>query len=256
MPFIKKLTGAEEYINHKDRYCLWLVGITPAQLRALPLVMKRVEACCEDRLKGADDRKKLAETPTVFRETRNPEHYIIVPYTSSENRDYLPVGFLDQSVIPTDAARIIENAGTYEFAVLISSLHMVWMRAVCGRLKSDYRYSKDIVYNNFPWPEVTETLRASIAAAGQKILEVRRLYPDSSLADLYDRLAMPLDLRKAHQHNDCLVMKAYGFERELTEQEIVDELLKRYRELVNRAEAAQRRPARKRSAVKSVERQV
>lgn len=156
LKYIKKLTGAVEYINNKKRYCLWLVNANPVEIRKMPEVMKRVEACREDRLNGAPDRQKLADTPTLFREIKNPESYIIVPRVSSENRRYIPLGFLNGEVIPTDSATIIPEAGLYEFGVLTSNVHMAWMRAVCGRLKSDYRYSKDIVYNNFPWPNVSE----------------------------------------------------------------------------------------------------
>ncbi|MBR1551887.1 MAG: class I SAM-dependent DNA methyltransferase, partial [Muribaculaceae bacterium] len=157
--YIKKLTGAVEFINNKQRYCLWLVGVSPADLRSMPLVMERIAACREDRLKGAPDRQKLAETPTLFRETYNPKSYIVVPRVSSENRRYVPMGFLNSETIPTDSATIIPDAGLYHFGVLESNVHMAWMRAVCGRLEMRYRYSKDIVYNNFPWPEVSEQQR-------------------------------------------------------------------------------------------------
>lgn len=231
--YIKKLTGAVEYINDKDRYCLWLVGIEPSQLRKMPEVMKRVELCREDRLNGAPDRQKLADTPTVFRETKNPESYIIVPRVSSENRRYIPLGFLNKDVIPTDSATIIPDAGTYEFGILTSNVHMAWMRAVCGRLKSDYRYSKDIVYNSFPWCNPTDEQKQRIEQTAQGILNVRALYPNSSLADLYDEVAMPSELRKAHQLNDKAVMQAYGFPiKGFTEADCVAELMKLYQKLV------------------------
>ena len=214
--YIKKLTGAVEYINNKDRYCLWLVGVNPAELRKMPEVMKRVELCREDRLNGAPDRQKLADTPTLFRETKNPQKYIIVPRVSSQNRRYIPLGFLDGDVIPTDSATIIPDAGLYEFGVLTSNVHMAWMRAVCGRLKSDYRYSKDIVYNNFPWCSPPNEQRQKIEQTAQGILDARALYPDCSLADLYDEIAMPPELRKAHQFNDKAVMQAYGFSKSRT----------------------------------------
>ncbi len=182
--YIKKLTGSVEYINNKDRYCLWLVGVSPAELRKMPEVMKRVEACRQDRLQGAYDRKKLAETPTLFREVKNPVSYIIVPRVSSENRRYILLGFLDDSVIPTDSAVIIPDAMLYHFGVLTSNVHMACMRTVCGRLKSDYRYSKDIVYNNFPFPEPTLEQREHIERTAQAILNARAKYPDCSLADL------------------------------------------------------------------------
>ncbi len=231
--FIKKLTGAVEYINNIPRYCLWLVNASPSEIRKMPEVMRRVDACRQDRLTGAPDRQKLADTPMVFREQINPDTYIIVPRVSSENRRYIPIGFLDDEVIPTDAATIIENAKQYEFGIVISNVHMAWMRAVCGRLKSDYRYSKDIVYNNFPWPTPTEEQKAKIEQTAQAILDARALYPDCSLADLYDELTMPVELRKAHQANDKAVMQAYGFWGKInSESECVAELMKMYQELV------------------------
>lgn len=230
--YIKKLTGAVEYINNKDRYCLWLVGVSPSELRKMPEVMKRIEACRQDRLKGASDRQKLADTPTLFRETKNPKSYIIVPRVSSENRRYIPLGFLGNDVIPTDSATIIENAEIYHFGILTSNVHMAWMRAVAGRLKSDYRYSKDIVYNNFPWCNPTPEQKANIEKTAQAILDARAKYPDCSLADLYDETTMPPELRKAHQANDFAVMAAYGFNRKITESECVAELMKRYQALV------------------------
>lgn len=229
--YIKKLTGSAEYINNKDRYCLWLVGANPAELRKMPEVMKRVEACRQDRLQGADDRKKLAETPTVFREIKNPASYIIVPATSSEKRRYIPLGFLGNDTIPTNSAVIIPNATLYHFGVLTSNVHMAFMRAVAGRLEMRYRYSKDIVYNNFPFPEPTPEQRQRIERTAQAILNARALYPDCSLADLYDELTMPPELRKAHQANDLAVMNAYGFNRKITESECVAELMKLYQKL-------------------------
>ncbi len=230
--YIKRLTGAVEYINNKDRYCLWLVNANPAEVRKMPEVVRRIEACRRDRLSGAADRQKLADTPMLFRETNNPDTYIIVPRVSSENRRYIPLGFLDSSVIPTDSATIIQDASLYDFGIITSNVHMAWMRAVCGRLKSDYRYSKDIVYNNFPWPSPTDAQKAKIEQTAQAILDARAKYPDCSLADLYDEAVMPPDLRKAHQQNDKTVMEAYGFWGELnTETECVAELMKMYQEL-------------------------
>ena len=230
--YIKRLTGAVEFINNKERYCLWLVGANPVELRKMPEVMRRIDLCRQDRLNGAPDRQKLADTPTLFRETNNPDTYIIVPRVSSENRKYIPLGFLDKDVIPTDSATIIQNAKFYDFGILTSNVHMAWVRAVCGRLKSDYRYSKDIVYNNFPWPNPTDEQKAKIEQTAQAILDARALYPDCSLADLYDELTMPVELRKAHQANDKAVMQAYGFWGKLnTESECVAELMKMYQEL-------------------------
>ena len=251
LKYIKNLTGAEEYINNKKRYCLWLVGANPSELRKMPLVMKRIEACRQDRLNGAEDRQKLANTPTLFREINNPSQYLIIPRVSSENRRYIPIGFLDSGTIPTDSATIITNAGLYEFGILTSSVHMSWMRAVAGRLKSDYRYSKDIVYNNFPFvlPKKESSLddsnpcdnlfctpeqAAKIEQTAQAILDARAKFPDSSLADLYDEAVMPPELRKAHQENDKAVMATYGFSLKMTEGEVVAELFKMYERLTQR----------------------
>jgi len=239
--YIKRLTGAAEFINNKARYCLWLVDVSPKELRSMPLVMERIELCRQARLAGAADRQKLAETPTIFREQKNPDSYIIVPSTSSENRRYIPIGFLDGEVIPTNSATIIEDATLYDFGILTSNVHMAWMRTVAGRLKSDYRYSAKIVYNNFPWPTVTEEQKQFIANTAQGILDARALYPDCSLADLYHELTMPVELRKAHQANDIAVMKAYGMIKKvdgkdtfLTESETVAKLFEMYQELTEK----------------------
>lgn len=239
--YIKRLTGAAEFINNKDRYCLWLVDVSPKELRTMPLVMNRIELCRQARLAGAPDRQKLASTPTVFREQKNPESYIIVPSTSSENRRYIPIGFLDGETIPTNSATIIEDATLYDFGILTSNVHMAWMRTVAGRLEMRYRYSAKIVYNNFPWPEVTDAKKEIISKTAQAILDARELYPDSSLADLYDELTMPVELRQAHQANDMAVMRAYGMQKIvdgkktwLTESETVAKLFEMYEDLTKK----------------------
>ena len=212
--YIKQLTGATEFINNKERWCLWLVDANISEIRKMPLVLERIEACKQDRLNSPDKgRQKLADTPMIFRETINPSSYIIVPRVSSERRRYIPLGFLDDTIIPTDSATIIENASNYEFGILTSNIHMAWMRAVAGRLKSDYRYSKDIVYNNFPWPTPTEAQKAKIEETAQGILNARAQHDHASLADLYDDTFMPPDLRKAHQENDKAVAAAYGLNK-------------------------------------------
>ncbi|MEE0229017.1 MAG: DNA methyltransferase [Peptococcaceae bacterium] len=212
--YIKQLTGATEFINNKERWCLWLVDANISEIRKMPLVLERIEACKQDRLNSPDKgRQKLADTPMIFRETINPSSYIIVPRVSSERRRYIPLGFLDDTIISTDSATIIENASNYEFGILTSNIHMAWMRTVAGRLKSDYRYSKDIVYNNFPWPTPTEAQKAKIEETAQGILDARALYPDASLADLYDERTMPPELRKAHVRNDQAVAAAYGLNK-------------------------------------------
>ena len=230
--YIKRLIGSDEFINNKKRWCLWLVGVTPNELRTMPFVMERVRLCKEDRENAPDKgRRKLAETPTLFRETNNPQSYIVVPAVSSEKRRYVPLGFLDSDTIATNLVITIPNATLYHFGVLTSNVHMAWMRTVCGRLEMRYRYSKDIVYNNFPWPELTEEHKTKIEQTAQAILDARELYPDSSLADLYDELTMPSELRTAHQNNDRAVMEAYGFWGKLnSESECVAELMKLYQE--------------------------
>ena len=233
-PYIKRLVGAKEYINNIPRYCLWLKDISPNVLRQMPLVLERIKAVREMRLNSTDaSTRKLADTPTIFRETNNPETFIIVPSVSSENRRYIPLGFLNGDYIPTNLVLIIPDATLYHFGVLTSNVHMAWMRAVCGRLKSDYRYSKDIVYNNFPWPTPTDEQKAKIEQTAQAILDARALYPDCSLADLYDEVTMPPELRRAHQDNDRAVMAAYGFPtKDFTESDCVARLLTMYQELV------------------------
>ncbi len=236
LPYIKRLVGSVEFINNKKRWCLWLVGVSPAELRKMPLVMERVEHCRQDRKNSVDKgRQKLADAPTLFRETNNPDTFIVVPKVSSEQRRYVPMGFMDGNTIASDLVFIIPDATIYQFGILTSNVHMAWMRAVCGRLKSDYRYSANVVYNNFPWPTPTDTQKAKIEQTAQAILDARALYPDCSLADLYDEIAMPPELRKAHQQNDRAVMQAYGFDvATTTETSCVAELMRMYQRLTER----------------------
>ena len=160
--------------------------------------------------------------------------YIVIPEVSSERRKYVPMGFMSPDILCSNLVKIIPNAILYHFGILTSNVHMAWMRAVCGRLKSDYRYSKDVVYNNFPWPTPTDEQKAKIKETAQAILDARALYPDSSLADLYDETTMPPELRKAHQQNDKAVMRAYGFDiKTTTETSCVEELMKMYQKLMN-----------------------
>ena len=178
--------------------------------------------------------QKSADIPSLFQEIRQPDTtYILIPRHSSENRKYIPFGFVSPEIIVNDAVQIIPNAGLFHFGILMSNVHMAWTKTVCGRIKSDYRYSKDIVYNNFPWPEPTEEQRAKIEQTAQGILDARALYPDSILADLYDELTMPPELRKAHQQNDRAVMQAYGLPiKETTESTCVAALMKLYQEKI------------------------
>ena len=212
VPFIKKFVGSTEFINNKKRYCLWLVDASPAQMRKMPLVMKRIEGCKQDRLNSPDKgRQQLADMPHLFREIQNPNNYLIIPKVSSERRPYIPIGYMDKETIASDLVFIIPSASLYHFGVLTSWVHMAWMRAVCGRLETRYRYSKDVVYNNFPWPKADASTVAAISETAQAILDARAAYPDSSLADLYDDTLMPPALRRAHRNNDRAVLRAYGF---------------------------------------------
>ena len=234
----RPILGAIEFINNKKRWCLWLKGIEPKIIQSVPPVMEAIKSVAEIRAKSnRDATRKLAETPMLFGEIRQPEEgeYLIVPSTSSKNRKYIPIGFLPCTVISSNANLIIPDTNLYHFGVLTSNVHNAWMRTVCGRLKSDYRYSANIVYNNFPWPSPTAEQKAKIEQTAQEILDARALYPDSSLSDLYDELTMPVELRRAHQHNDKAVMQAYGFWGKLnTESECVAELMKMYQNLTEK----------------------
>ncbi|MBR1396172.1 MAG: methylase, partial [Selenomonadaceae bacterium] len=233
--FIKRLIGAEEFINRKDRYCLWLVNASPDDIKSMPLVAERVEACRQKRLNSPKAAtRKSADTSWLFQEIRQPTtNYIIVPRVSGGTRKYIPIGFIDSNYIVTDAVHVIPNAQLYHFGILMSSVHMAWTKTVCGRLKSDYRYSKDIVYNNFVWCKTTYEQHKRIEETALDILIARDKYPKASLADLYDEYKMPKNLRKAHQANDRAVLDAYGFDHSLTESEIVAELMKLYQQLTS-----------------------
>ena len=180
--------------------------------------------------------RKYADYPTRFMEIKQPDtNYLLVPATSSENRRYIPIGYLDKSVIASNAASFVPNASLYHFGVLTSNVHMAWVRTICGRMKSDYRYSVNIVYNNFPWCNPTDEQKSKIEQTAQAILDARALYPDCSLADLYDETVMPPELRKAHQNNDRAVMAAYGFDvKTMTESSCVAELMKMYKALTEK----------------------
>ena len=267
--FIKRMAGAEDFINNKLRYCLWLVDASPAELRHCPLIMERIANVREMRLSSSKEAtRKFADYPTRFMECRQPQtDYLIFPRHSSEKRRYIPIGYVSADIICNDSANVVPSASLYHFGVLTSNVHNAWMRAVCGRLEMRYRYSNTIVYNNFPWPSsevaccdsqnafaegnrtsssphhehsvgsrrgpyiMTEEQKARIEATAQAILDARAKYPDSSLADLYDEVTMPPELRRAHQENDRAVMAAYGFSTKMTESECVAELFKLYQSL-------------------------
>ena len=237
---IRRVYGASEFINNKERYCLWLAGRNPSTLRSIPPIISRIQLVKEFRQSSPKKQTQdSAERAMEFQEIRhNDNDYLLIPRVSSENRRYIPIGFIDGQIISSDAVQIIPNATLYEFGILTSNVHMAWMRTVAGRLKSDYRYSAKIVYNNFPWPEVAEAQKEKISKTAQAILDARALYPDSSLADLYDELTMPKELRRAHQANDKAVMEAYdmtkivdGKKTWLTESETVERLFEMYEKL-------------------------
>lgn len=229
--------GAREFINCKPRYCLWLGECSPAELRKMPLCRERVAQVREYRLASPSAGTiKLADKPTRFHVENMPKgNYIVIPEVSSQRRRYVPMGYMNSSVLCSNKVRLMPDANLYEFGVLESNVHMAWMRAVCGRLKSDYDYSIKIVYNNFPWPEPTDAQKEKITQTARGILDARALYPDSSLADLYDEVTMPPELRRAHQNNDRAVMQAYGMPiKGTTESICVAELMKRYQELTSK----------------------
>lgn len=231
--------GAKEFISRKPRYCLWLGECSPVQLKQMPQCLARVRAVKEYRESSSRaSTVKLSLKPTRFQTENMPKgHYIVIPEVSSEKRRYIPMGYLDDSKLCSNKLRLMPDANLFEFGVLESNVHMAWMRCVCGRLKSDYDYSIKIVYNNFPWPTPPRNLFDKIEQTAQAILDARALYPDCSLADLYDELTMPPELRKAHQDNDRAVMDAYGFTKgtaaRTSESACVAELMKLYQKMVS-----------------------
>ena len=229
--------GSHEFINRYFRYCLYLKECPPNELRHMPQCMERVNAVRDFRSSSQRaSTKKLADFPLSFATSNIPDaNYIVIPKVSSERRRYVPMGLLSPDILSSDLVFIIPDATLYHLGVLTSNVHMAWMRAVCGRLKSDYRYSKDVVYNNFPWPTPTDEQKSRIEQTAQAILDARELYPDCSLADLYDEATMPPELRKAHQQNDKAVMQAYGFWGKLnSESACVAELMRMYQLLSER----------------------
>lgn len=233
----KLFVGATEFLHNKKRFCLWLNDVSPMLIKKVPPVYSAIEKVKELRINSTrETTKKLADTPMLFGEIRQPDNdYLVIPCHSSEKRRYIPIGYVDKNVICSNANIIVPNANLYSFGILMSNVHNSWMRVVAGRIKSDYRYSIKIVYNNFPWPNPTKDQREKVEKTAQMILDARQKYPDSSLADLYDELTMPVELRKAHQLNDIAVMEAYGFDwRNMTESDCFAELMKMYQELINR----------------------
>ena len=229
--------GAEEFINNKKRWCLWLVDATPADIRASKILREKVEAVYNFRMASkAKTTNGYAKVPAIFAQITQPlgNSYLMIPSTTSSSRKYIPIGFMGADIVSSNLVMVVPNATRYHFGILTSNVHMAWMRIVCGRLGNGYRYSKEIVYNTFPWPTPTDEQKARIEQTAQAILDARALYPECSLADLYDEVTMPPELRKAHQQNDKAVMQAYGFWGKLnTETECVAELMKMYQELTN-----------------------
>ena len=230
--YIRKIYGAEEYINNITRYCLWLVDAEPSELKKMPLVMERIEKVKQFRLASVKKAtRESAKTPALFQEIRQPrKDYIIIPQVSSENRDYIPFGFVSSDILVNNAATILPDACIYDFGLLTSSMHMAWTRYVCGRLEMRYRYSNTIVYNNFPFPKPKEKEKKAIENAAQAVLDARSLYPNSSLADLYNPLTMPKELLKAHRKLDKAVEAAYG-KSFTTDAERVTHLFNLYKEM-------------------------
>ncbi|WP_417277257.1 class I SAM-dependent DNA methyltransferase [Castellaniella sp.] len=242
--WIKKLVGAEEFINAKERWCLWLLGATPENIGRMPLVEERVEAVRKMRLASRDvGSRKLAERPHLFRDLKNPESYILVPCHSSERRHYVPLGFLSSEVISSNANLMIPNATLYEFGILTSEMHNDWMRAVAGRLESRYRYSATLVYNTFPWPDASEAKRKHIETLAEEVLLIREDYPDKSLADLYDPDKMPAPLLAAHKALDRAVEALYRDRPFRDASERLEHLFNRYEKLI--AEEQARAPVKK-----------
>ncbi|OGS72083.1 MAG: methylase [Gallionellales bacterium GWA2_60_142] len=234
--FIRPFMSAKEFINNEPRWCLWLVNVAPHELRQLPEISRRVQAVKD--LREASDRqttRELAAYPTLFGEIRQPtSNYILVPRHSSESRAYIPCGFFDTNQIVADSCLAIPNATLYHFGILTSIMHMAWVRYTCGRIKSDYRYSAGIVYNNYPWPdEPTDKQRASIEAAAQAVLDARAQFPQSSLADLYDPLTMPPALVKAHQTLNRAVDACYRKAAFTSDAQRVEFLFERYQQFTS-----------------------
>ena len=226
--------GAEEFIKNKKRWCLWLKDVSPVDMRKSKILSEKVEAVRQFRLSSsAKTTNGYAKVPHLFAQITQPlgNPYLLIPSTTSSNRRFIPIGFMDSNVVSSNLVMVVPNANIYHFGILTSTVHMAWMRAVCGRLGNGYRYSKEIVYNTFPWCDSSEKQKAKIEQTAQSILDARAKYPECSLADLYDETFMPIELRKAHQANDRAVMEAYGFAKDMTESEIVAELFKMYEKL-------------------------
>ncbi|WP_346859838.1 DNA methyltransferase [uncultured Draconibacterium sp.] len=230
--YLKPLISAREFLKNEKRWCLWLVDADPSGLKKMPIVLKRIEAVKQFRLDSvAPSTQKFALTPSLFRDKKNPKSFLVIPAHSSENRQYIPMGFFYNSEISHNSCQTIENASLYQFGVLQSLFHMAWVRYTCGRLKSDFRYSKDLVYNNYPWPKnPSDKNKKAVEEKAQKVLDVRAEFPGSSLADLYDPLTMPPKLVKAHQQLDKTVDLCYRPQAFTTETARIEYLFELYNE--------------------------
>ena len=233
----RRFIGATEFLNNKERWCIWLKGIEPSEIKKVTPIYQKVQEVREIRLSSSRmATQKLANIPTLFAEIRQPDDdYLVVPRHSSENRRYIPIGYMTKDIICGDANLLIPHASLYEFGILMSNVHNSWVRSIAGRIKSDYRYSASIVYNTFPWPTPTIEQREKIEKTAQMIIDARGKYPNSSLADLYDELTMPPELIKAHQLNDIAVYEAYGKKWSInSESDCVANLMKMYFDLANK----------------------
>jgi hypothetical protein len=233
--YIRRYFGAVSYINNHQRYCLWLVDATPEDIRVMPLVKERVNRVQDVRRKSRREiTKRKADSPMLFGEIRQPKtDFVIIPRITSERRRYIPMGFMSPKVIVSDAIQTIPNATLYHFGIVTSIVHMAWVRRVCGRLEIDYNYSSSIVYNNFPWADATDEQKKNIETLAQAVLDARAMFPDSSLADLYDPLTMPPVLLKAHQALDRAVMKLYKFKSDMSESAIIAALMEMHQKLTS-----------------------
>ena len=232
--FIKKLISAKEYLNNENRFCLWLKDITPSQLSNCPIVKEKIQKVKEHRLNSSREAtKKLARYPQIFGEDRQPNNdYILIPLTTSENREYIPISIMNKNIISNNTNGIVNTNDKYIFGILTSKMHMVWMKYVCGRLKGDYRYSISLVYNNFPFPKnISENNKNEIRMSVDKILRIRQKYADESLSNLYNPLLMPIDLKKSHEKLDKLVDKSYGNKKFKNENDRIEFLFKKYKEI-------------------------
>lgn len=240
--WIRPFLGAKEFLNGGKKWCLWLVDVNSSEIRKCKLIMERLDNVRKLRLESkAESTRKASNIPTLFKDIRQPNsRYLIIPEISSEKRKYIPMDFAEKHIISSNKLQLIPNATIYEFGVLESSIHMAWTRAVCGRLEMSYIYSGTVVYNNFIWPNHTPTQKENIEKAAQAVLDARKLYPNSTLADLYDPNTMPPELTKAHENLDNAVKAAYGNKGFETEEEIVASLMKLYKESIDKEKNSNR----------------